>query len=98
MRGSAGEKEWQVARSEGEREGLDDVAGGRATRQALLMASARCQRAAFVANLDTAWSVCVDDSTISGNDYINLSINPNQGNYYVGCYNPTPLKKSRPEI
>ena len=54
MRGSAGEKEWQVARSEGEREGLDDVAGGRATRQASLMASARCQRAAFVANLDTA--------------------------------------------
>jgi len=54
MRGSAGEKEWQVARSEGEREGLDDVAGGRATRQASLMASARCQRAAFVANLDAA--------------------------------------------
>jgi len=42
MRGSTGEKEWQVAKSEGEREGLDDVTGGRETRQASLTASARC--------------------------------------------------------
>jgi len=76
MRGSTGEKEWQVAKSEGEREGLDDGRPGDAAsfadgQRTVLAGGVRGQLGHGLV------SVCVDASTISANDYINLSINPN---------------------